>query len=470
MTVHPVKIPENMRSIHHFYKTLEFEELYEELHNMSGYLNRLCDDLPNHVAPPPFASAGCNLKFAPHLDYSNLSVSQSHGSYLIRKKKLDYIHNPADKYDLTYWTRFDMQHVQELSKVTPQHGLFPGLKAEMHHIIKLLDPYLAAFYRPKTAKIIQIAEGYTRFTPFTGREYLLTLKLELDGSRDHIVTRKLRMMRPLSQEFTVVEEHCYSSVPIHVILPVRRVDDRFRQFVAMLADVGLRRGEKVHLIVVVFSETDANSVEMTVQEYTKNYPNSKVSIAIGEGSYTRPRAVEIGMSLLKNTNDLAFLADIDVRILPGFFQRCRSNAVARRRVYFPAAFWLYNSDYRYSYSEERPTIAQWKGQWGYYNLLLACIFKTDYTAIGGYNGTQYSVQLFERAIKSHLDVMQAPDPNLFHVWSSKICGQLSTNRRDICRQMQNNAGSFDQTELTEYLAELANKKVSPLKFFSEPPT
>ena len=106
----------------------------------------------------------------------------------------------------------------------------------------------------------------------------------------------------------------------------------------------------------------------------------------------------------------------------------------------------------------------------YYNLLLACIFKTDYTAIGGYNGTLYSVELFERATKSHLDVMQAPDPSLFHVWSSKTCGQLTTNRRDICRQMRNNAGSFDQTELTDYLAELANKKVSPLKFYSELPT
>ena len=68
-----------------------------------------------------------------------------------------------------------------------------------------------------------------------------------------------------------------------------------------------------------------------------------------------------------------------------------------------------------------------KSSVSYYNLLLACIFKTDYTAIGGYNGTLYSVELFERATKSHLDVMQAPDSSLFHVWSFKTCGQLTSN-------------------------------------------
>lgn len=456
-----------MRSIHHFYKTLEFEELYEELHNMSGYLNELCETLPNHVAPPPFASAGCNLKFAPHFDYTNLSVSQSFGSYIIRKRRLDYIHNPIDKYDLAYWTRFDMHHVQEMSTVTPQHAIFPGLKAEIQHMIKLLEPYVVTHYKPKAAKIVQVAEGYTRSSPFNGREYLLTLKVELDGSKDQTVTRKLRMVRPLAPEITVVEEQVFSRVLIHVILPVRRVDDHFREFVAMFANIGLAKGEKVHLIIVVFSETDANAVEMTVHEYIRNYPDSRVSIAIGEGSFTRPRAIEIGMTVLKKKNDLAFLADVDLRITPGFFQRCRTNAVPQNRVYFPTAFWLYNSDYRYKYSEELPTIARWKGQWAVYNLLLACIFKVDYNAIGGYNGTTYSVELFERAAKSHLDVMQAPDPSLFHIWSSKTCGQLSANRRDTCRQMRNNGGSFDQTDLTDYISELANRKTSPLRLYPE---
>ena len=60
LTIHPVKKPENLLSIHHFYKTMEYKTLEKEIRRKSQDLSALCKHLPEDLVPPPSYKSGCS--------------------------------------------------------------------------------------------------------------------------------------------------------------------------------------------------------------------------------------------------------------------------------------------------------------------------------------------------------------------------------------------------------------------------
>ena len=459
ITVHPVKNPDNMRSVHHFYKTVELQAAFSQLQNMTLHLNQLCSSLPVHLQPPSFASSGCHLQLPSCTECTKTSIlasSPTSSSYLINKQLITF-HNPADKFDLALWTTFDSNLMYEVSAVIPQHVPYPTLKADIDHLLGLLRPYFNAGGGAKR-NIDQIPKGYVRYNPRVGREYILTLKLIEVDNPDKVSFQRVRLVRPLGREIAITEEEI-SPKRIHVILPIETCDTHFSEFIAMYEESAQ---EKLNLIAVVFSERDAKLVKAALQGFTRQHPHARLTVVTGSGEFSVPRAVDIGMQVVKNSDDLVFLAEVDVRIKPRFWQSCRTNAVPGKRVYFPVAFWVYDSDFSGT-KDDKTIIRHWSGQWAFYSVRHVCIHKQDYDSIGGYGNSQYSDELFERTITSHLEAMQAPDPHLFKLWGSKTCGELPPGRGDICRQFKYSA-SFDQTELADYLSELAAKKYPGFKY------
>ena len=51
ITIHPVKQPENIFSIHHFYKTLEHSALEKQLVEKNVAIETLCKKLPANLVP-----------------------------------------------------------------------------------------------------------------------------------------------------------------------------------------------------------------------------------------------------------------------------------------------------------------------------------------------------------------------------------------------------------------------------------
>jgi hypothetical protein len=70
------------------------------------------------------------------------------------------------------------------------------------------------------------------------------------------------------------------------------------------------------------------------------------------------------------------------------------------------------------------------------------------------------VELFERASSSHhLEVMQAPDPGLYHTWSPKRCRDVkSMAKREVCTRLQAAAGSVQNADLAEYIGDMLGMK------------
>ena len=356
------------------------------------------------------------------------------------------------------WTRFNNSQVQEIFGPSPQHSHLASFRSEILHILNMLQSYLHMQLGTKEAQISHVLDGYTRFDPHIGREYLLSVKVLTRGGNPQY--RKFHLLRQVTPDISLIEEQISLSTPtVHVVLPLMKVDERLYNFLVSYADVGLRYTEnRIHLMVVVFNEAEADAAQEIVDDFTRSTFPAHVTIITAAGAYNRLRGVEVAMATLESSNSLVFLADVDVRFGSGFFRRCRSNAVLNHRVYFPVAFWLYNSPYSRQQtfnSHTPPPVTSWTGEWVYYNYWLACLFKADYDSIGGYRDSKYTVELFERASSSHqLEVMQSPDPGLYHLWSSKTCKELkSSARRDICAQLQG-AGRVERPDAAEYLAEL----------------
>ena len=357
---------------------------------MIGYLNKLCRLLPPNFAPPPLASVGCNLKLHPQFSQFNSSIVYSHlgytpGGKLLVKDYPSVAHNPKSKFDLLTWTRFNNSQVQDLFGPSPQHLLLPSFRQEMLHVLNMVQSYVQTQFGTRAAKISHVLDGYTRFDPHIGREYLLTVKILTNGAKPQY--RKFHLVREVTPDFSLVEEHISLSTPtVHVILPLIKIDERFYDFLASYADIGLRyRENKLHLIVVVFSNTAGDQIQTIVEDFTKDTFPAQLSIVTAIGAYNRLRGIDVAMATLESENSLVFLADVDVRFSSGFFRRCRSNAILNHRVYFPVPFWLYHSQNWQPFDPHQPPrISPMSGEWGYYNYWLACLYKADYDSVGGY--------------------------------------------------------------------------------------
>ncbi len=467
VSIHPVKNPENMKAIHHFFKTMEFEARQDKLYNMSQNLNSLCKSLPVHLLPPPLASPdGCDLSVQSCKNcYDHERGSKTFGSYLVKKDRIPYFHNPVDQYEIPYWKTFNTKFSQEFSTMTPEHDLSISFRAELEHMFGLVEPYVNSKHHSELT-LFDIHDGYVRYNHRVGPEYIMTLKFAKNGDKDNPVYHRVRLVRPLQPVIYIMDEPL-PDVTTNIILPVKAVDDHLREFMTMLVNnVGKAA---VQLVVVVFSQTDAKAAELTIsQEMKKVHSPIKVTMVISHGGFNWTNAVESGMSVLKKPNDLAFVADVDLRIRHKFWEKCRVNADHGNRVYFPTVFQTYKTDYRYT-PGSFPSIRLWNGHWAVYSLKYVCIYKADYDAIGGYVGSSNVNDLFERVVKYNLEVMQAPDLALFQSQdSTRICSSSEgpTEVRGICRAMEKGA-SLDQVDIVEYLAGLLNRKHNRFKFAAE---
>lgn len=373
---------------------------------------------------------------------------------------------PVNKFDVHLWTRFSDSLVQEVGGgMSPEATPIPSFQAEVTHVLGMLKSYIQIEFAPKVVKISSLLDGYVRFNPHLGREYIFTLKL----SRGHAypsLYRTYHMIREIGPQVAVVDVPSVPpSLAVNVILPLPVVDWSFMEFLRSLAHVGLKHsGNAIHLVVVVSTEQASRLAESALSNFTSNtFPVSASIVVTGHTPFNFLRAYDVGMATLQDDHSLAFLTDVKTRLAPGFFRRCRGNPELERRVYFPTPFRLYQSHFGNFSDGSVPAITPWSGQWAFYDFRAVCVYKKDYESLKGYQNCKYSVNFFEKVAGSTLDIMRAPEPGLFKPWGQKQCKSLaSSRRRYACREMRARLGQLSQVELADYLGELGTKEASIL--------
>ena len=459
VSMHPVKDPRNMLSIHHFYKILEFEKKHEELFDLMSYTNNLCRSLPLHLVPPAFVSTECNLQVLVGEGGGGgggggggRMVQQESGSLVNRSTAV--FANPIDIYDEeTHWKFFNHDSLFEIGGVSPRSPLSLSLQAELKNIENRLRRYFLRMPDSRDFNMEDILHGYARFLPVTGREFRLRVKLSHKVEKNRVKYFSVRLLRQLSQE-TAISVEPTETRPIHVILPLLTVDDRFREFLKNFVEQGLKKGITLSLVVVIFNEINADLVEGIVKHLTRGFPKTMVTIAISEGHYSFPRAVDTGMSVLGDS-DVAFVTDVNSRVRPDFWSRCRDNTRPGKQIYFPTPFSAYVSNFRISLVNSTSTypINEWTGQWAFYSWKNFCVVKRDYLSVGGFKHASFYSEVFHRLLNNgEFEVFQGPDPGLYQLWPARACNNLnSLPKKKACKEMVKNHALFSPTDLADFL-------------------
>lgn len=378
------------------------------------------------------------------------------------KDEVQFYLRPRDKFDLHPWTRFNDSVIQEPYGISPERSPPASLSAEISQIVGKLRLHFSVKFAPDRVTINNIMDGYTRFNPHLGREYVVTLKMTV-GNQEKAMYRKYHLIRELDPRLSIIDQHIApSSTVVNVILPLDRVDATFSDFLLSYGHIGLQHRHKLHLVIIIFSADQAILVERVLRHFSANTSPVSASVVTAKGAFDHLKALGIGMESLRDENSLAFLADVNLRFDPGFFWRCRSNTELGKRVYFPSAFWLYKMSYSEYSSGRVPPILPWIGKWWTHHLWMMCIYKKDYTVAVDYQKRDFSVEIFEAIARGHVDIMQAPDPGLFRIWTNKNCKDLNWKRKTICLELKR-ARYFEQPEMADYLGELQNTKGNVLK-------
>ena len=120
---------------------------------------------------------------------------------------------------------------------------------------------------------------------------------------------------------------------------------------------------------------------------------------------------------------LLFFVDVDMTITTEFLHRCRNNAVAGARVYFPVVWSFYRGQ---STPLQKSRYAN-TGLWRESGFGMACMHASDFWSVGGFAKNLKGwgledVLLFETFVKkASIDVVRAFDPGIYHLWHDKVC-------------------------------------------------
>lgn len=447
MTISPIMGHDHMRSFHYFVKLRELEYLKVWILKVEATTNQNCHLIPKELAPPTFELVARNCE-ASILNASCLHLQP------FNTKSYEPV-RPKTRNELQSWDYINSENYIFVEKSTfPVSKVTVNTAEELQYIVKkAID--IINIEEPSELHFCELKNTFVKDTGTQGRRYILDL--DLWDSKGKKVPRRVQLLRPYQPEMISIPEKGSRDQLINFIVPLSKVNQRFMDFLKVYEQTCLKTQENVRLILVVYGEEDINFVNSVVDGYQKDYLDMLVTVVPGVGEFTRGRAIDYGLTLLKK-NELAFLCDVDMTIERSFLNRCRLNAVKGERVYYPVFFTYYNMDYVYKFDKKPKTfnIARQHGHWVWYSYGMICIYYSDYLSIGGFDKSIVGwggedVDLFLKVLAHELEVVKAPDPALTHRWHPKYCSSsLTPKQYSDCLGTRNEALA-DKKELAEYI-------------------
>ena len=363
--------------------------------------------------------------------------------------------------DSESWRYIESDQVYTSGTNVPVSGSSSELKKELMYVI---TKALQNINEEEDTQLSfdELESAYIHYSSTRGREYILDLSLY---GQQGIIRRRVELFQPHLPQVVVLPDSGLDrrGVRINFVLPLSRATKRFSEFMKTYESICLLNGENVRLVLATYGKDDVISVRKSVQEYQKKYPDAEFRVVHGEGEFSRGRALDLGLSVL-NGNELAFLCDVDMIFDLPFLNRCRLNTIQGRRVYYPEIFKYYNMDYVYHFKHKPQTysIKKEHGHWVVYGYGMVCIYKSDYTAVGGFDTSIVGwggedVVLLNRVISYRLEILKAPDPSLRHHYHDKVCStSLSAFQFFMCISSREESLA-DREQLGEYVLNLEKK-------------
>jgi Chondroitin N-acetylgalactosaminyltransferase len=225
--------------------------------------------------------------------------------------------------------------------------------------------------------------------------------------------------------------------PIYIVVPYSGRPKRMAWFLKHFAALRLIARGNITLVVSLYgSGEESFRAEFGLDSSAGDRGIVVAPNAVDEYSapFSRAVAVRNGAGYVP-LNDLMFIADIDILILPSFLTSCRSNAIQNSQVFFPVFYNLFPGERR---------IRANAGYWRTTSYGMSCMYRSDFDAVSAYSDAEsryagwgredldLMVQFLRRPWR--YSVFRAVEPSLRHRWHVKQCWRDSANYAD-CMQV-----------------------------------
>lgn len=462
LTYSSVSSAQEIKLMYQFFRRNDLKHAVAEAQYIESQLNELCHEAESSPSP------NCETSMCAY-HTSGPQKCPNAGYVAVAAKSYPYV----GIRDYAAWEYFDSTTL--CNDMLPQPSYWLRVKKDRRHELQVVlgrMVQVASEQYGRPLKFKRVLNGYVRHNPARGSEYIIDAQFIDRRAGGKIVDTRVSLVKPLALNYLTMQEAPNKEAVVNFIVPIAKVNDRFKDFMRMYEVIGLKTGEKINLLLAVYGESDVQFVNGVLEPYRAKYPGAVMTVLKGQGTFSRGRALHLGMSSLKD-EQLAFLCDVDMDVGINFFDRCRRNTIRGKRVYYPEFFKLYNLEYVY-HGMRKPShigLRRYNGHWAYYSYGMLCIYKSDYQAVGGMNTNivgwgDEDVNFFEKVLRKKLEVLRAPDPGLKHRWHVKVCPQ-SLSKKQYQHCLSSRAENLaDRIELANYIYSKGIEIMVPTKSYN----
>ena len=297
---------------------------------------------------------------------------------------------------------------------------------------KLNDKYQNRF----TMK--RLSNGYRRFDPVRGMEYILDLVLQENGKMNE-VDKRVHLIRPLSILEIIPMPYVTENTRVNLILPVTLANrDGVVSFLDSFAHTCLDSGDNTHLFIVfIYDPMDRHSNKGDIFQVLKSM------ITFYENKYMN--GAHMAWTMIHNTNPTQFtimdavakkftpeslllLCTVGMDLSAEFLNRVRMNTISKWQVFFPIGFFQYRPNLVYDQIPYPTTIEINKnvGHFDHNSYEHASFYNFDYVTARremiSKKGVASQMDLFDMFLKYHsLHIFRAIEPALKHRYRQVFC-------------------------------------------------
>lgn len=276
---------------------------------------------------------------------------------------------PRTRFEVINWEYFTEEHIYSCVDGSPKCELRGVNRADVNAILEIAVERLNERYQPQLRfRKRRLLNGYRRFDPTRGMEYILDLALEAYTQKGHsqVIAKRVNLLRPLSSVEIIPMPYVTEATRVQVILPVTAQDqDYVGNFLDMYVMNTLDTHDNVLLtFLFIYDPFDAQRVSQTdvfagvkamIGEVEKRYGDVKIPwISVKTEVPSQVKLMDI-ISKKHPVDTLFFLASVWTEVNADFLNRCRMNSISNWQVFFPIHFQEYNP--AVLYRDQQPSAA-----------------------------------------------------------------------------------------------------------------
>ncbi|BFY97631.1 hypothetical protein BsWGS_00671 [Bradybaena similaris] len=398
-------------------------------------------------------------------------------------------YRPKNRFDVIRWDYFTETQIFFQDDFTNVRELTGVDKLDVQDIIKISMERLNEKHSNKYL-YSSLINGYRRFDPQRGMEYVLDLALEdtsipVEANEEHnfkkrVVDKRVLLVRPLGEVEIVPMPYVTESARINIVLPVTVRDmDGWGVFLENYARLQADAGDNLALIIIYIyqqlpkaGEDDIYSVLKSMSKYydEKNEGGIKtVTINFASnGTYVPEYTLLDSVSSHLDDDALIFMCTIGMLLNVELLNRVRINTIPGWQVFFPVGFWQYKPNIIYE-KKPFPTEIEFSSKTGHYDVLSyehGSFYNSDYKEArkSMIEAELLNYDIYEMFVRyGKLHVFRAVEPEFKHYYMHLEClPSIPTALFDRCveRKAQNLA---TRSQLAKRIFQYQDKRNALLK-------